>query len=178
MLMVIFLIYCGEIFAGGFTHANWIFANQIIKNVASYDFTSSYPYVMTTHKFPMSKFRKCYIKSAEDMINSFAYIVVVKFKNIKCKYYNNFISLSKCRKIKNGKYDNGRVISADEIEIALTDVDFKFLLKAYKCEYEIIESSFSRYDYLPKEFINFILDKYVLKTQYKNVAGKELEYRS
>ena len=25
-------------------------------------------------------------------------------------------------------------------------------------------------------FINFILDKYILKTQYKCVSGKELEY--
>lgn len=29
---------------------------------------------------------------------------------------------------------------------------------------------------MPKQFIEFILDKYILKTKYKNVAGKELEY--
>lgn len=32
-----------EAFAGGYTHANWIYADTIIKNVSSYDFTSSYP---------------------------------------------------------------------------------------------------------------------------------------
>lgn len=31
-------------FAGGYTHANWVFADTIIKNVKSYDFTSSYPF--------------------------------------------------------------------------------------------------------------------------------------
>ena len=30
-------------FQGGYTHANWIYAGDIIKNVTSYDFTSSYP---------------------------------------------------------------------------------------------------------------------------------------
>lgn len=165
-----------DAFAGGYTHANWIYTDEIIKNVTSYDFTSSYPYVMTTHKFPMSEFRKCNIKNVNQLCESFAYIFKVRFKNIQCKYYNNFISQNKCTRIKNGKYDNGRIIQAEELEIILTDVDFKFILKSYTGNYEILESYFARYDYLPKEFINFILDKYVLKTQYKNVDGKEVEY--
>lgn len=163
-------------FAGGYTHANWLFTDEIIKNVTSYDFTSSYPYTMCTHKFPMNEFKKCNIKSVEQMSESFAYLLNVKFTNIKCKYYNNFISLSKVTRIKNGRYDNGRIISADEIEIILTDIDFKFILQTYTGRYEILESYYSRYDYLPKELINFILDKYVVKTEYKDVEGKEVEY--
>lgn len=165
-----------DAFMGGYTHANWIFADEIIKNVSSYDFTSSYPYVMVTHKFPMSEFRKCNITKAEQMTSNFAYLIVVRFKDIKCKYFNNFISQNKCLKIKNARFDNGRIISAEEIEMCLTDVDFRFILKSYKCKYEIIESYFARYDYLPKEFINFILEKYIKKTEYKDVAGKEVEY--
>lgn len=111
------------------------------------------------------------------MISKFAYLLTVKFKGIKSKYYNNFISLSKCDEIVNGNYDNGRVISADSLTITLTDVDFYFILDSYKNEgYEIIESYYSIYDYLPKQFIEFVLEKYVNKTQYKNVAGMEVEY--
>ena len=40
------------------------------------------------------------------MLKRFAYLLVVEFKNIKCKYYNNFISQSKCSKIVKGVYDN------------------------------------------------------------------------
>lgn len=54
------------------------------------------------------------------MSKKMAYILVVKFNKIKCKYYNNFISLSKCKKVENGLYDNGRVISADSLELTIT----------------------------------------------------------
>ena len=167
-----------DAFAGGYTHANWIYADTIIKNVSSYDFTSSYPYVMVTHKFPMTIFRKCNITklSQIESMKSFAYLLKVRFTDLRCKYYNNFISQSKCTNIHNAKYDNGRIISADSLEITLTDVDFKFILKAYNCKYQILESYYSKYGYLPKQFIDFILDKYVKKTTYKGVSGKELEY--
>ena len=164
-------------FAGGYTHANWIYTDDIIKDVDSYDETSAYPYVLVTCKFPSKEFRKGNIKRREDMLKHFAYILVVKFKNIKCKYYNNFISASKCTMLKGAKYDNGRVIEALELEIVLTDIDFYFILDTYECEYEIIESWWSLYNYLPKKFINFVLDKYVAKTKYKNVEGKELDYQ-
>ena len=111
------------------------------------------------------------------MLNKFAYLLVVEFKNIKCKYYNNFISQSKCSKIVKGVYDNGRIIEAESITISLTDVDFYFILDTYKYDsYEIQESYYSRYDYLPKQFIEFVLEKYVNKTAYKNVEGMEVEY--
>ena len=165
-----------ESFMGGYTHANWIYADEIINNVDSWDFTSSYPYVLVSFKYPSSEFKKCNIKKREEMSKRFCYLLVVKFKNIKCKYFNNFISQSKCREIKGGKYDNGRIISADEFEITLTDIDFYFILDSYNCSYEIKDIYYANYNYLPKQFINFVLDKYVIKTEYKDVDGKEIEY--
>ena len=111
------------------------------------------------------------------MSKHLCYLLVVRFYNIKCKYYNNFISASKCNYIKGAKYDNGRIISADEIEITLTDIDFYFILDTYKGSYEIVESWFCNYAYLPKQFIEFVLQKYVNKTEFKGVAGKEIEYQ-
>ena len=165
-----------EAFAGGYTHSNWIYTDTKLKNITSYDFTSSYPYVMVTQKFPSREFRKCNIIDKKQMTTNYAYILVVKFYNIKCKYYNNFISQSKCRKIKNGKYDNGRIMEAEEIEIVLTDIDFYFILHTYSCNYEILESYCSKYEYLPKDFIEFILEKYIKKTEYKNIEEKKVEY--
>lgn len=164
-------------FLGGYTHANWIKTSEIIKNVTSFDFTSSYPYVMLTEKYPSSKFKKCKITKFEEVLDIFCYIIKVKFKNIKCKYFNNFISQSKCEYIKKGKYDNGRIISADEIEIIVCDVDLKLIFETYNFDdYEFEEVYWSYKDYLPIEFLNFILEKYEKKTKYKNVEGKEVEY--
>ena len=163
-------------FQGGYTHANWFYTSKILYDIDSYDFTSSYPFVMVSEKYPSSEFKKCKLTRAENMVSRFAYLLVVRFKNIKSKYYNNFISFSKCRNIKKGVYDNGRVVSADELEIVLTDIDFKIILDSYSGTYEILESYFSLYKYLPKKFIDFILEKYVVKTKLKNVEGSEVNY--
>ena len=85
-------------FAGGFTHANYLYADEIIYNVTSWDFTSSYPYCLCCFKFPMTKFRYRKIEKAEDMRPHLAYLIVVNFKNIRSKYFNNFISQNKCTK--------------------------------------------------------------------------------
>ena len=166
-----------EAFQGGYTHANWIYADDILENVDSYDFTSSYPYVMTSFKYPMSEFIEDNVKSVNDMYKIYAYLLVVRFTNLKCKYYNNFISASKCRKISGARFDNGRLIEAREIEIVLTDIDFRFILSTYNCEYEILESFSALYGYLPKMLINFILDKYVSKTKLKGIEEEEINYQ-
>ena len=166
-----------ESFAGGYTHANYMYTDEVLENIDSYDETSAYPYVLVTCKFPMKAFQECHIKTREEMLPEYAYLLRVKFSNIKCKYYNNFISASKCSWIVGGKMDNGRIIKAKEITITLTDIDFKFILDTYDCEsYEITQSFCALYNYLPLKFVNFILEKYVNKTKFKNVKGKELEY--
>ena len=165
-------------FMGGYTHSNYAFTDTIVKDVDSYDETSAYPYVLTCFKFPAKAFKKGNFKTREELSKKFAYILRVVFKNIRSNYFNNFISASKCEMLSGAKYDNGRVMEASELEIVLTDVDFYFILDTHSYEsYEIKESYYSLYNYLPKKFINFILDKYVLKTKYKGVVGKELEYQ-
>lgn len=164
-------------FQGGYTHSNYYYTDTIIRDVSSFDFNSSYPYVLVAYKYPMTSFKECFIKNEKQMISNFAYILIVKFKNISSKYFNNFISGSKCVNVKKGKYDNGRLISAEEIEIVLTDVDFRFILKSHIYEsYEIIKSYYAIYDFLPKEYVEFILEKYVGKTKLKNLEGFEVEY--
>ena len=165
-----------DCFAGGYTHSNYIYTDEILDNIDSYDETSAYPYVLTAFKFPSSEFRPCRARSKEELNPDLCYILRVKFKHIRSKYYNTFLSMSKCRFIKGGRYDNGRIIEAEELETTITDVDFYFLLDAYDLEYEILECYWANKRLLPRTFINFVLDKYVAKTKLKNVEGKEVEY--
>lgn len=165
-------------FSGGYTHANYMYTDFLIKDVDSYDFTSSYPYCLTCFKYPMTEFRKCNIKRVKDMLPEFAYMIHIKFNKIKSNYYNNILSYSKCQHVLKYKLDNGRIIEAESLETYITDIDLKLILKAYSIEsYEILESYYSKYDYLPKDFIEFILDKYVIKTKYKGLEDKRLEYQ-
>lgn len=165
-----------DAFMGGYTHANWIHADEVINNVDSYDETSAYPYVLVSYKFPSSEFRKVNIKRKEEMSSRLCYLLVVHFYNVKSKYYNSFISASKCREIEGARYDNGRIMEAKSFIMTLTEVDFNLFYDTYDFEYEILESYSATKAYLPKKFIEFILDKYVKKTEYKDNPDVELEY--
>ena len=164
-------------FAGGYTHANWLYSGEIIKNVTSYDFTSSYPFCLVSEQYPASEFKKCKIKDINKLLPNLAYIMRIKFFGIESKYFNNIISISKCHSAKNIRRDNGRIIKADCVEITINEIDLKTILEAYKIKrYEIIEIYYATKKYLPRAYIDFILDKYELKTTYKGVEGKEIEY--
>lgn len=166
-----------EIFQGGYTHANRLYSGDIIDKVDSWDFTSSYPWVMCSEKFPATEFKKCNITDHNKLSKRFAYILVVKLTGVETKYYNTIISMSKCRNIKGGVYDNGRVIRADEVIIAITDIDFNLIRKFYNIrKIEILECYYSLYKYLPKQLINFVLNLYAKKTELKGVKGHEMEY--
>lgn len=166
-----------EAFAGGYTHANWTHADLIEECVDSYDEASAYPAMICLKKFPGTEFKRCFIDSPEDMLKEFAYIVHVRFIGIHTRLENTLISYSHCRNVINGYYDNGRIIKADEIELVCTDIDLRMFMKAYSIKEIIFEEAYySLYRYLPKTYVNFVLDKYKKKTTLKGVKEKELEY--
>lgn len=165
------------VFAGGETHANRINSCKIINDVGSFDKTSDYPYQMCSEKFPMSRF----IATTKDLRflqpDRFAYIIEIVFYNVKCKYSTTYISRGHCQAVKKGVYDNGRVISADMIAICITEQDWLTIKEMYEIErYEVVAVFRSRKAYLPKTFIEYILQLYAYKTTLKGVAGKEELY--
>lgn len=173
-----------EAFAGGYAHANWVYVDEILKFLDSFDACSQYPFWLCVGGYPAKAFSKCNVKRYEDMLNNFCYIMRIRFKNGDSIYNNHFISSSKCRNIYGGVYDNGRLAAFDSIEITITELDLDIIRKAYKdkdnntkdMEYEILEIYKSPKRYLPKTYIMFILEKYVQKTKLKGVKGKEIEY--
>ena len=167
-----------DCFAGGYTHANWLYVNEVIKNVTSWDFTSSYPYVMLVEKYPSTAFKKCNIRNIKNILfDDFAYIINIEFKNIKSNYFNNIISKSKAYYIENGIYDNGKIVSASILKIVINEIDLKIIQEFYTfVNYNILEIYYANKSYLPYKLLDFILDKYYNKTTYKNVAGKEYLY--
>ena len=168
-------------FMGGFTHCNAMYTNKICKNVTSYDFTSSYPTVLISEKYPMSKGKEVYITTESELLNlikNYCVLVDLQFNNIKSSFmYEQIISYSKCRNVKNPLINNGRIVQADTLTISCTDIDFLNIRDFYKWDNLKIGLCYIyEKDYLPKEFIKTILHLYKSKTELKGVDGKEVEY--
>lgn len=170
-----------RVYAGGFTHANSTKVDKIYKNVASFDFTSSYPTTLISEQYPMSSPRLIEIKSKEDLENrldKYACMFDLVINRLRSKVnYEHYISASKCWKLEYPVLDNGRVVEAYKVGISLNEIDFKIIREMY--EWDSLEFHNFRImykAYLPKPIIKLILDLYQKKTTLKGVVGKEEEY--
>lgn len=165
-----------QVFAGGYTHANQLYAGKLIdEHIEHYDFASSYPTVMVAEKYPMSPWyyngdnTMPDIKEFEDT----AFIFLLKFSQLNSISFNTYIQASKV-KGKGFEFDNGRILHADELEMYVTEQDYLTIMNNYEWEsMEVIRIWRSRKDYLPREFTNYILELYANKTELKDVSGKE-----
>lgn len=170
-------------FMGGYTHANAFKVGKIYEGVGSFDLTSSYPAVMCSELFPMSKGESVTIKNKEEFKHLLKYylsIFQIEFINLESTcFYEHYISKSKCIVAENVVEDNGRIVSASRIVITITNIDYEIIKKHYKYEKFRI-SRVIKYDkgYLPKDFILAILNLYKNKTILKGIKGKEIEYNN
>ena len=172
-------------FQGGFTHANPMYSGEVLENVTSFDFTSSYPAVMVSEKFPMSRaekinrvFRDEDIEELENILSSYCCVFDVEFINLKSKvYFDSYLSESRCWKKDKPVVNNGRIVSADIVRTTITEQDYMIIKSMYKWD-GITVANLRRYikDYLPTDFVKSILHLYEMKTTLKGVEGKEVEY--
>ena len=169
-------------FMGGFTHASMLYSGKLLHDVASIDFTSSYPYVMLSEKFPMSKPEKVnptkeqFLKWVND--DNVGLMFVVRFKGLQSKLsFETYLSESKCDVLEHPIINNGRVFKADTVQTTITDIDFKIMYKCYTWDSIEIANVHKFYmQYLPKPILLAIVELYEKKTTLKDVSGKEVEY--
>lgn len=168
-------------FQGGFTHASAIHSNETLYDIDSYDFTSSYPAVMLSEKFPMSTSELIEVMSKEEFeenLELYCCMFDATFINIESvELFEDYISRSHCRNVSGDENNNGRVVKADKLTITITEQDFMIIRRMYRWE-DLLIHNFRRYrkGYLPTEFVNAIVKLYEDKTQLKDVTGKEVEY--
>lgn len=168
-------------FQGGFTHANAYYSGRVVHGVSSYDFTSSYPTVMISEKFPMSMGERIDIVSREAFetnIKRYCCMFDIEFIGIySTVLYENYLSMSHCRGVINAVVNNGRIVSADRLVTTITEQDFMIIQKLYQWE-SMSVGKFIRYkkDYLPTPFVKSVLSLYADKTTLKGVNGSEVEY--
>lgn len=172
-------------YTGGICHGNILYLNQTIKSythgrIWSYDFSSSYPYIMTCFKLPLCPFRQI-CEEQEKMYkknDTHAILYHVRFKNVKSKYWNHFIPIYKMAKVEDRDkliIDNGRLSKYEgTFEMFLTDYDFDMIKQTYYIEEtEVIRMWASYKDYLEPEMVDFIITKYANKTKLKGVTSED-----
>lgn len=183
-------------FAGGYAHCNWIWCGEFILDLTSLDKKSFYPAIMCKEKFPR-KFIKMKSEKYMKLIKNPEYAVIadICFFNLKAKTNHSIISKHKCSYIANenyiynkgkekGKYktpifDNGRVRYAEKLVITITELDFDTIQKYYSYDSIKVGRVYaSRKRYLPKSFIETVLDLYSDKTTLRDVEGMEIEYQN
>lgn len=171
-----------EAYRGGNTASNRYHTDETIKNVGSYDISSSYPYVIISKDFPIGKFIKCDIKTLEELEmynNDYATVGRYSFNNMKLKkgVAIPYIPFAKCTLVSKPVCYNGRILEAENVQITLTNIDLEIILKQYDFEDLFIKDFYiSRKGRLPKELINEVLLYFENKSKLKGIQGKEYEY--
>lgn len=166
-----------DVFQGGYTHANFLYANQTVSNVHSWDISSSYPTVMLLEKYPMTPFTRCKPKDKFFNNEKYSYIIHFSCSNVSSKFYNSFLSKSKCVVCNNSKIDNGRIMKCQRLEVKLTNIDFEIFNKCYEYEnFNIIDFHISINWYLSDTFLKYTLELFGNKTSLKNIEGMEETY--
>lgn len=166
------------IFAGGYTHANALNAGIIHKNVRSFDFNSSYPFVMTAEKcFPVERFRRIKLKDPNKLKPDYVYLLKLKFTEIEASKFNTIISFSRAIQPKGEILDNGRIVKAEELTLYITNYDYDSITQFYTFKrVEVLEAYTAKRGYMPRPYIEYVLTVYKDKTTLKGVAGREEEY--
>ena len=168
-------------FSGGFTHACAKYAGKILSDVGSFDFTSSYPAVMLAEQFPMSKgilVNEITSEQLDYYLHNYCCLMDIKFTNLRAKlHYDHPISESRLISKVNYTTDNGRIVTADEITLTCTEQDLYVYGEFYDFDsMEILKMRVYEKGYLPKPFVQAILDLYKKKTMLKGVDGEEINY--
>lgn len=182
---------CKDAFRGGNTHANRVHAGHTITAkkgdnaiiMGSMDISSSYPAQIAMGYYPMSAFRAVEITSQEQFDNLCAarcVIMRVQFDNLHIKENIPvpYIPLSKCQK--HGKdcvIDNGRVLSIDCCEIAMTEIDLAIIRNQYDYDFFTVSECYAAArGKLPDSMRKKMMSFFIAKSQLKGNPDKIYEY--
>lgn len=173
-----------EAFRGGNTHANRYYAGKVVRDVHSADRSSSYPDVQVNCEFPVSRFFEAGALSFDEVLDLInrrhkAVLMRVAIYDLRLKdetWGCPYIPKSKTRYGKGLRIDNGRVLSADYLEITITDIDLEIMLSEYDFDAVPLDVAHARYGKLPPALVEVTKRYYKNKTELKGVPGQEVFY--
>lgn len=157
-----------DCYAGGYTHANVTYAGEIVRDVKSCDFTSSYPSVMISRMYPMTNWYTTTTDVKKWNFKKYAYMATFTFYNVNPYNSNHFVSVSKIHNGIGVNSDNGRLTKATRITISMIDPDFRTFCKSYRFDSMKVENAKrSKLGYLPAPIAFLIVDYFEKKLKLK-----------
>lgn len=176
-----------KVYHGGYTHANRHYiglnAPKVFDNyVVCFDFASSYPFVMLSEKYPIEKFTPLPDMSVDEILDdsentAYTFDLIL----IKPRLLDDFTPMpalqhSKCIKEVDAIIDNGRILCAGYVKIALNETDLEVINNQYTWDYAIctnVEGAMK--GYLPRWFTDYVFALFKAKTKLKT-AGDPVAY--
>lgn len=178
-------------YQGGYVHASPFHAGEVLHNVGSIDFTSSYPAVILLKKYPAGQadyltgndaIRQAIRRNPQTGEPSPHWVARVRYHGLEWSHAlpDCTLSVSKC--VTDGKTVdvNGRIMySQTDVVTYVTEIDHFWIMRNYySCGYEFEEAvTYPRSDFLPLKLREKVMEYYRKKTTLKGVAGSEQEYQ-
>ena len=169
-----------EAFRGGDTSCNRYYAGKILTAdqyglIHSADRTSSYPEVICNCMFPMGPFVDEKVETLDDVlkIKEDERAVIFRLQLWGVRLHDKmtgdpYIPIAKCTHA-SGYYKRfGRIITADYIELPITDIDLEIILDQYDFDAARVGECYSaRYGRLPQPIIDQTIEYFRKKTALK-----------
>lgn len=164
-----------KVFHGGYTHANRFRISITVKGkIICLDFSSSYPFVMLSEKYPMERFAPLEENVTPDFIirNAEQYAYIFKLIMLKPELKDKNIpmpvlQMSKAKSI-NAIEDNGRILQAEMVELYTNEMDLQVICEQYKFKGLCTDVYYSEKGYLPRWFTDYVFQCYKDKCELKD----------
>lgn len=172
------------LFRGGYTHACVYWCGIPWDNVIGADYTSSYPGVMLHDDcYQCSPFVKTTLETDGQYITDYRMSqccvwFVATFTGINSTTHHSIESKHKLCSYENAAFDNGRLIAADRIQVALTEMDYEVYTKFYTWKTIEIQAAYvATKGKLPEYVLKPLRHFYKIKARLK-AAGQDgtIEY--
>lgn len=172
---------------GGVAMANKRKTCQLINNVQYWDMVSAYIFALCCLQFPIrpfktfnqevnGKFDKTEIERFERLGR--CWFAKVRLLNVKIKKdrFMEYIPEGKCTQKLNAVSNCGRIISADFLELWITDVDWNIINDTYDFDeyFEFDDVNYSKYGKLPEKLTTLLKNLFADKTMLKGCSDKSL----
>ncbi len=166
-----------EVYHGGYTHANRHLVNWMHGStkepVIAFDFTSSYPFVLLTEKYPVGQFNATRDCSIDEILqdDNYAYMFRLCLFNVRLKNDDVAMPMLQASKLitsVNTVSDNGRILCADYVEIYMNEIDLAIFKSQYIYDKHLCTDVFYAYkQYLPRWFTDYVFECFEGKTTEK-----------